>query len=126
DGEPMDLTTNEISGVVPARRAAEDDGSGMAGHGVRQRIAQARAADVERIAALAQGMTDASRGRGFLVQHDQNRRGHGAGFNTRSTRVFKGHPAQPVCSCASARTNSIWAESSLPFIPERTRAQIAV
>ncbi len=52
-GEPIDLAADEIVGVVGAHRTAEDDGAGVPLHGLGQRIAEARAADVERIAALA-------------------------------------------------------------------------
>src|SRR5215813_3859107 len=77
-GKPIDLATDEIGGVVRAHGAAERDGAGMAGHGLGQRIAEARATHVERIAALAQGVADASGGRRLLVQHDQNRLEHSA------------------------------------------------
>src|SRR5215472_2588861 len=77
-GEPIDLAPDEIGGVVRAHGAAEGDGAGMAGHGLGQRIAEARATHVERIAALAQGVTEASWSRRLLMQHDQNRRAHGA------------------------------------------------
>src|SRR5262245_27038128 len=77
-GEPIDLAPDEIGGVVRAHGAAERDGAGMAGHGLGQRIAEARATHVERIAALAQGVADASGGRRLLVQHDQNRLEHSA------------------------------------------------
>src|SRR5262245_2741102 len=50
--QPIDLATDEIVGVVRAHGAAEDNGAGMAGHGLGQQIAQTRPAHVERIAAL--------------------------------------------------------------------------
>src|SRR5215472_15420184 len=75
-GEPINLATDEIGGVVRAHGAAERDGAGVADHGLGQRIAEARAAHVERIAALAQGVAEASGGRRLLVQHDQNRLEH--------------------------------------------------
>ena len=47
--------------VVGAHRAAEDDGGGVLRHGLRQRIAEARPAHVERIAQLPQRVADAAR-----------------------------------------------------------------
>src|SRR5262249_34788054 len=77
-GEPIDLATDEIGGVLRPQGAAERGGAGVAAHGLGERIAEARAAHVERIAALAQGVADASGGRRLLVQHDQNRLEHSA------------------------------------------------
>src|SRR5262245_59775419 len=51
--EPVDLAANEIIGIVRAHRAAKIDGAGVVRHALRQRIAEARAAQVERMAALA-------------------------------------------------------------------------
>src|SRR5262249_54048468 len=65
--QPIDLATNELVGVIRAHRAAENDGTSMGGHGLGERIGEARAAHVERVAALAQGVPDAPRGGGFLV-----------------------------------------------------------
>src|SRR6516225_1563695 len=76
--EPVDLAPDEIVGVVRAHRAPEDDGGCVLGHAVGKSIAKARAARIERIAAVGQRMTDTPRGRGLLMQHDQNRRAHGA------------------------------------------------
>src|SRR5215469_14132331 len=77
-GEPIDLATDEIGGVIRAHGSAKGNGAGVAGHGLGQRIAEARATQVERIAALAQGVAEASGGRRLLVQHDQNRLEHSA------------------------------------------------
>src|SRR5262245_58802311 len=76
--QPIDLTTDEIGGVIRAHRATENDGTSMGGHGLGERIGEARAAHVERVAALAQGVPDAPRGGGFLVQHNQDRAEHSA------------------------------------------------
>ena len=62
-----------VVGVVGAHRAAEDDGAGMAGERLRQRIAEARPADIERIAPRLQAKADPPRRRMFLVQDDQDR-----------------------------------------------------
>ena len=58
NSQPVDLPANEFVGVVGAHRAAEDDRRGMPGHGLRQRIAEARAAHVEWVTALAQSVAD--------------------------------------------------------------------
>ena len=76
DLEPVDLAADEIVGVVGAHRTAEIDGAGMSCHGLGQRVAEARAAQIERIAALAQGVTDTPRRRSLLMHDDQNRRQH--------------------------------------------------
>src|SRR6476659_8174336 len=76
--QPIDLAADEIVGIVRAHGAAEDDGAGVARHGLGQQIAQTRPAHVERIAALTQGITDASGRRGLLMQYDQKRREHRA------------------------------------------------
>ena len=109
--QPIDLATDEISGVIRAHRAAENDGPSMGGHGLGERIAQARAAHVEGIAALAQGVPDAPRGGGFLVQHDQDRTEHwaviasmgGSNFNTRSSRFSRwmARPRHAAAHCSA-------------------------
>ena len=50
--DPVDLAAHEVLGAVCAHRTAEEDRPGVTGHGVGQRITEARLADVERIAAL--------------------------------------------------------------------------
>src|SRR5262249_10235506 len=111
---------DEGVGVVGAHGAAEDDGSGVAGHRVRQRIAKAGTALVERIAAAVQGMADPPRARGLLVHHDQNRllhrrvsRATRAGSMARSAVVFKAHAVhgrdeggEPLQRLPSSRRNS--------------------
>ena len=74
--DPVDLAVDEVVGVVGALRPAEDRGAGMIVHGLGQRIAKARAADVERKAELGQRLADAA-GRGMLlVQDDEDRLQH--------------------------------------------------
>src|SRR5262245_52468614 len=93
--EPVDLAANEIVGIVRAHRAAEIDGAGVVRHGLRQRIAEARAAQVEGMAALAQGMTDAPRARRLLVQDDQNWLRHDAVMSSKMGGISmpRGRPA---------------------------------
>ena len=74
--EPVDLAADEIVGVVRAHRAAEIDRAGVLRHGLGQRVAEARTAQVERIAALAQGVTDTPRRRSLLMHDDQDRLQH--------------------------------------------------
>ena len=69
--DEVDLGLDEIVRIVGALRAAEDHGAGMLGHRLRQRIAEARAADIEFVAALAQRVADAAGRRLFLVQDDE-------------------------------------------------------
>ena len=71
--DPVDLALDEVVLVVGAHRAAEDHGAGMLRHRVGQRIAEARPADVERMAALPQQAPDAARRRVLLVQDDEDR-----------------------------------------------------
>ena len=76
DGDPVDLALDEFFFIIGALRAAEDDGAGVAVHGVRQRIAEAGAADVERIAELGQHLADPAGLGVFLVQDDEDRLVH--------------------------------------------------
>jgi hypothetical protein len=48
----------------------------MVVQGIGERIAQARAADVEPVAAALEEMSDAARGRMLLMQNEQDRCGH--------------------------------------------------
>ena len=57
--DEVDLGLDEVVGVVGALRAAEDHGAGMLGHRGGQRVAEARAADVEGVAAIPEGVADA-------------------------------------------------------------------
>src|SRR5262249_2180274 len=71
--DPVDLAPYELLRIVGARRAAENDRTGVIRHRVGQRIAKAWVADVEGIAALGQRTTDPS-GRGAVaVQNRQDR-----------------------------------------------------
>ena len=74
--DEVDLGLDEIVGIVGALRAAEDHRAGMLRHRGGQRIAEARAADVEIVAAVPERVTDASGRRLLLVQDDQNLFGH--------------------------------------------------
>src|SRR6266540_4211852 len=74
--QPVDLATNKILLVIGAHRSAEDDGAAVMLERLGQRIAETRAADVERIAAGFEQMRDTA-GRGMLlVQDEQDRCGH--------------------------------------------------
>jgi hypothetical protein len=57
--------------VVGALRTAEDHGTGVVIHRFRQRITEARASDVERIAKLRQRLADAAGRRMFLMQDEK-------------------------------------------------------
>src|SRR5579885_137391 len=76
--DPVDLALDEVFLVIGALRAAEDGGGGMLVHGLRQRIAETRAADVERVAELGQDLADAARLGMFLMQDDEDRLEHSA------------------------------------------------
>jgi hypothetical protein len=58
--DPVDLPMHELLVVVRALRAAKDHRAGVIVHLFRQRIAKARASDIERIAELRQGLADAA------------------------------------------------------------------
>src|SRR5580704_5800893 len=70
--DPIDLGADEFVFVIGAHRAAENDGAGMVGHGLRQRLAEARAAYVEPVSQPLQGASDAAGCRVLLVKDDQN------------------------------------------------------
>ena len=75
--DPVDLATDEVLFIVGALRTAENRGAGMLVHRLRQRIAETRPPDVERIAELGQHLADAA-GRGMLlVQNEKDRLQHG-------------------------------------------------
>ena len=74
--EPIDLAADEVFPVVGAHRAAEQHGAGVVRHRLGQRLAQARAANVERVAAAFQRLADAAGRRMLLVQDDQDGVGH--------------------------------------------------
>ena len=70
--DPVDLATHDFIVVIGALRPAEDDGRRVVFQRVGQGIAEARPADVEHIAAVAQRQADAT-GRGQLtVENSQD------------------------------------------------------
>ena len=74
--DPVDLALHELLVVVGALRAAENHRAGVAVHRFRQRIAEARPADVERIAEFGQHLADPA-GRGMFLVQDEEDRLHG-------------------------------------------------
>jgi hypothetical protein len=77
DRNPIDLTPDEIVGIVGALRPAEDHAARVTRHGRRQRIAEARPADVELQTAALQRKADTTRRGVFLMQDDQDWKAHG-------------------------------------------------
>ena len=77
--DPVDLAPDDLVVVVGALRAAENDHAAVVLERLRQVVAEARPAHVERDAAVAKLDRDPA-GRGKLpVQDDQDRRAHGCG-----------------------------------------------
>ena len=70
--DEIGLGLDEIVRIVGALWSAEDHRARMIRHGFGQRIAIARPADVEFVTALAQRVTDTTRGRLLLVQDEKN------------------------------------------------------
>ena len=68
--DPFDFAADVIVAVIGAHRAAENDRGRMLGHGHRQRIAEARPAE------LLQSVAEAAGRRVLLVQNDQDRMLH--------------------------------------------------
>src|SRR3569833_446501 len=68
--DPGGLALDEIVRSAGALRPAEDHRAGVAVHRARKRIAEARAAHVERIAEPGQHLADAA-GRGMLLVQDE-------------------------------------------------------
>jgi hypothetical protein len=64
--DPVGLAAHEIICIVGAHGTAKDDRTGVLHHGLGQRIAKAWPADVERIAALREHVTDPP-GRGVVA-----------------------------------------------------------
>src|SRR5262245_28832043 len=64
--DPVGLAAHEFIRIVGAHRAAEDDRARMLRQSVGQRVTKAWPANVERIAALLQPMTDPAR-RGIVA-----------------------------------------------------------
>src|SRR5690242_9040659 len=75
--DPVDFPTYKLFVVVGALRSAKDRRAGVAVHCLRQRIAEARAPDVEWIAELCQRLTDTAGRRVLLVQDKKNGLQHG-------------------------------------------------
>ncbi len=75
--DPVDFATEEIFIVVRALRAAEYRRTGVLVHGLRQRIAETRAPDVEWMAEFRQCLANTSRRRMLLMQNEKNRLQHG-------------------------------------------------
>src|SRR5579859_1584123 len=71
--DPIDLAANIVVAVIGTHRAAQNYGAGMLIQGFGQRVAKARTADIEPVPEPVQGISDAARGRGFLMQDDQHR-----------------------------------------------------
>ena len=75
--DPVDLAAKKVFIVVRALRTAKDRRARVLVHCLRQRIAKARASNVERIAELGQSLADAARRRVFLMQNKKNGLQHG-------------------------------------------------
>ena len=89
--DEVDLGLDEVVGIVGALRTAEDHGAGMLCHRDGQRVAEARAADVEGVAAIPERGADATGRRLLLVQDDQNLFAHriGSSGSKQSLRLFE-------------------------------------
>ena len=72
NADPVGLARHPLVGIIGAHRTAENDGAGVVRHRFRQRIVEARAADVQLAALLDQQAADPARRRMLLVQDDQN------------------------------------------------------
>jgi len=71
--DPVDLVLNPAIAVVRAHRTAEHHGARMVGQRRRQRIAERRTANVERMTAGGQQPADPARARLLAMQDDQDR-----------------------------------------------------
>jgi hypothetical protein len=69
----------------------------MLGQGLRQVIAERRAAHIEIVAGLEQKVADAAGARQFLVQDDQDLRPVVA-FHAATLIRRRGRPMRPICS----------------------------
>ena len=69
------MTSTKLFVIVGAHRTAEQHRPGMLRQGLGQRIAEARAADIEGEAAAFQDVADPPRRRMLLVQDDEDARG---------------------------------------------------
>ncbi len=77
--DPVGLLAHEVVRIVGAHRPAEDDRAGMLLHRLRQRVAEARLADVELEALRRQHLPKLSRARMLLVENNQDLVGSGSG-----------------------------------------------
>src|ERR1700738_3641203 len=75
---PVDFAPDKIVRIVRAHRPPEHDGTVEESHAFRQGIAEAWAAKIKLITALAQRMPDPARRRRFLMQHNENGLRHDA------------------------------------------------
>jgi len=71
--DPVDLVAHPAIAVIRAHRAAEHHGARMIGERRRQRIAERRAPNVERMAAGREQPPDPAGARLFAMQDDQDR-----------------------------------------------------
>ena len=99
--EPLEFDVTVESGAIDYVSGIRQVG-GMPVHGFRQRSAKARVADVETVAALAQRVTDAPRGRGLLVHDDQDRLQHRRN-RSRKTPGINGPPGRGFQVACHAR-----------------------
>src|SRR5262249_52916155 len=83
--DPFDLRANIAVRIVDAHRSAENDRSRMSRQCVWQWIAASRSANVQSNSAGLEVVADAAGSRLLLMQHNQNRRCHGAARQFRST-----------------------------------------
>jgi MFS family permease len=87
DADPFDLALDHRVVIVGALRAAEDHRPGVLVERLRQGVAKARAAHIEREAALLELQADAAGGGKLAVQDDQDRRAHVA--HGRKEKIFQ-------------------------------------
>ena len=73
DFDPVDFPANIFVGIVGAHRATKNDRAGMPIQRFRQCIAEPRTPDIEGMAEHAERIADPARGRGLLMQDDQDR-----------------------------------------------------
>src|SRR5262245_37277767 len=70
--DPVNFAMHKLLGVIGTLRPTEDHCTCVVIHRLRQRIAKARAPDVERIAKLRQSLTDSAGRRVFLMQNEKD------------------------------------------------------
>src|SRR5262249_28666524 len=91
--EPVDLAPDELLLVVGAHRPAEDDGARMVRERLRQRVAEARPPDVERVAATPEDLRHPAWCRMFLMQDEQNGQWHESGHFRLRHQLLNRSPA---------------------------------